>query len=990
MRSKSNIVDGDAPTATAPGSAAPFPAQEIGRYRIESLLGRGGMGSVYAAFDPELERRVALKVLSGDRGERVTRERLLREARAMARLRHPNVITVFEVGSAGEHDYVAMELVDGSDLYDWLRRARPSHREIVTAFVQAGEGLIAAHAVGLIHRDFKPQNVLRWRDGTVEVSDFGLAREISEAAPPEPPSMRNTPTPLAQLTMTGSVVGTPAYMAPEQAEGAPAGAAADQFSFCVALWEAFAGELPFRGSRKQIHAAMLRGPAALDATRIPRSLRSLLRRGLDPDPARRWPSMIDVVRRLERYARRRTLVFGLAGAIVSTFAAIGLVAARAPTNPCARPRLDVGQAWPIARRVGLIARGQESAVRSIDGDLRTWTGVRANACKLEPARRVPALACLDGVMGRIDGVADAVARVPQPGIAIEELLIDPHMCEQPTPPRLVPRLGPGYRAVITRRLGESQNPEPLTQAVIDRLVAGAGDDPCGAAAATWYGGLFLANSLVAGRATLARAATFADACDDDYERFQVTWTAAAFELRQPLSDEALRALEHVEAAARRLGEAQALADADRFKAERARAEGRIDDMIAVDTSVMQRYRARGVVVSYLHVAQNVFRARTLRGRPEDVSAAAPLLDEMHAVAIDGRAAEDPLVTNVDYLRAGWLHANGDITGADAIYDRLNRRVAIQDAIQVHGRVVDAAGAPVAGATVTSGVGFDGDALEAALALPEHIATMRRAITDHDGRFALPESVSDGEIIAQLGARRSRPHPIADGLEIALEDTTRIEGRVVLHGAPAFDVRITATDESLPATSQYVLAATVHADGSFVFEGVPRGSFRIDANADETASTRIATKLVEVGAAPVTGVELALPQPQHTITVLIRSTSGDAVPRARAWAITGRVAASTYAQLRQLSAVGELTNAGALPDHAPDAVRARSRSGDLVATLHAERGDGSICVLGLPIDDSRETAARVEAQAAKVPTVCIPVAPSEDVVVVEVPPFPRLE
>src|SRR5580698_7159969 len=204
-----------ATAVTSPGEPTAPVATEIGRYRIERLLGVGGMGVVYAAFDPELERRVALKVLSGERsGESIGRERLLREARAMARLNHPNVITVFEVGSAGAHDYVAMELVDGSTLAEWLRGERPSRREIVASFVEAGAGLVAAHAIGLIHRDFKPHNVLRWRDGSVQVSDFGLAREVDAQGSSEEPAPRNTPTPLVELTMTGSIVGTPAYMAP--------------------------------------------------------------------------------------------------------------------------------------------------------------------------------------------------------------------------------------------------------------------------------------------------------------------------------------------------------------------------------------------------------------------------------------------------------------------------------------------------------------------------------------------------------------------------------------------------------------------------------------------------------------------------------------------------------------------------------------------------------------------------------------------------------
>ncbi|HEY5950586.1 MAG TPA: serine/threonine-protein kinase, partial [Kofleriaceae bacterium] len=171
-------------TATAPGSASsgkesPTLGDTLGRYRLERELGAGGMGVVHSAFDPDLERRVALKVLRGDGGE--ARQRLLREARALARLTHPNVVTVHEVGSANGRDYVAMELIEGETLADWLKAAPRTHAEILSVFTAAGRGLAAAHAAGLVHRDFKPHNVLRRKDGRIVVTDFGLARGIEVA-----------------------------------------------------------------------------------------------------------------------------------------------------------------------------------------------------------------------------------------------------------------------------------------------------------------------------------------------------------------------------------------------------------------------------------------------------------------------------------------------------------------------------------------------------------------------------------------------------------------------------------------------------------------------------------------------------------------------------------------------------------------------------------------------------------------------------------------
>ena len=246
-------------TATAVGSAPAEPAgsaepggSTLGRYRLERELGAGAMGVVHAAFDPDLERRIALKVLRGATATTQARDRLLREARAMARLSHPNVVTVHEVGTAGGRDFVAMELIHGETLAEWLRAKPRPPAAILDAFLAAGRGLAAAHAAGIVHRDFKPHNVLRSRDGRIVVTDFGLAREAHGALPPAldqtlPAGVTaSASSPLVGLTVAGSLLGTPAYMAPEQWQSGPVTPATDQFAFCVALWEALAGQRPSR------------------------------------------------------------------------------------------------------------------------------------------------------------------------------------------------------------------------------------------------------------------------------------------------------------------------------------------------------------------------------------------------------------------------------------------------------------------------------------------------------------------------------------------------------------------------------------------------------------------------------------------------------------------------------------------------------------------------------------------------------------------------
>jgi len=293
-------------TETAVASTLAVPAGRfsatLGGYRLERELGAGAMGVVYAAFDPALARRVAIKVLRSEPATIEAKERLLREARAMARLAHPNVVTVYEVGTANGRDFFVMELIDGETLGEWLGTYRPAPA-ILDAFLAAGSGLATAHARGIVHRDFKPRNVLRSREGRVVVTDFGLACDANATAPHANDRAVSVAGDVAlgspELTATGALLGTPPYMAPEQWCGAAITAAADQFAYCVALWEALAGERPFRGPTvDDFRRQTAQGPGSLDASRVPRWARGLLLRGMDPDPARRWPSMDVLLARL--------------------------------------------------------------------------------------------------------------------------------------------------------------------------------------------------------------------------------------------------------------------------------------------------------------------------------------------------------------------------------------------------------------------------------------------------------------------------------------------------------------------------------------------------------------------------------------------------------------------------------------------------------------------------------------------------------------------
>jgi serine/threonine protein kinase len=266
----------------APSPLPPIPAdsQGLGRYRIGEPIGAGGSGIVYSAYDSRLERRVALKMLWAQRpllGREATR--LHREARAMAKLAHPNVVPVFDIGVEEGRLFVAMELVEGGTLRSWLASGPHPWREVLARFRQAGEGLAAAHRVGLVHRDFKPDNVLVRENGTVLVTDFGLAREMRAGDV----ALASTHGP--GLTSETGKVGTPVYMAPEQLRGEPVDVRADVYAFSVALWEALFGQRPFAFAPPgelltRIAAGPTEPPRMPRTLELPASLVHALRKGM--------------------------------------------------------------------------------------------------------------------------------------------------------------------------------------------------------------------------------------------------------------------------------------------------------------------------------------------------------------------------------------------------------------------------------------------------------------------------------------------------------------------------------------------------------------------------------------------------------------------------------------------------------------------------------------------------------------------------------------
>lgn len=369
----------------------------IDRYVVLYELGEGGMGVVYSAYDPELDRKVALKLLHANSRSERARARLLREAKAIARISHPNVVTVHDVGTYEGRVFVAMEYVPGPTFRQWMQKAERSWSEALDVLVQAGHGLAAAHQGDLVHRDFKPDNVLVDEGGRAVVLDFGLARRASSREVLYSSHDGDDGNNDMNLTRTGAKLGTPAYMAPEQHLAAKTDARTDQFSFCVAVWEALYGSRPFEGStpraaRRSVIAGTIGEPREGN---VPAGLRRVLTRGLSVAPQDRYPDMRALLADLER-APRRTVpgwVLGAAGlglTATGAWLAVGLDAeAQTPCTPSLERWQEV---WDddVRRDVQVAfdrseARFAEAAWRGVEATLDRyttgWSEARIEACE---------------------------------------------------------------------------------------------------------------------------------------------------------------------------------------------------------------------------------------------------------------------------------------------------------------------------------------------------------------------------------------------------------------------------------------------------------------------------------------------------------------------------------------------------------------------------------------------------------------------------------
>jgi len=412
------------------------PGSLLGRFRIERTLGAGGMGLVYLAWDPTLRRQVALKLVRARLAEDDARRRLLREAQALGRISHPNVVVVYEVGTLDDDIFLAMEYVPGKTLAEW-QVGRPAG-EVLAAYLAAGEGLAAVHERELVHRDFKPLNVLVGDDGRVRVADFGLARgdeggDEGALVAADGPHTREGVNP-----------GTPAFMAPEQLAGKPADARSDQYSFCLALSDALAGRLPRVGR--------------------------IAKRGLAASPEARFPSMAVLLDELRRAARPRLWPWVVVpAAALAGGLAIWPRALDSPPDPCAASAELMTPVWGPARKaraaLGFARTPSTQGVllyglfaEPVDRWSADWVVRRTRVCRQPGSERQAQclgqrLLVLDGLLGVLEtGDGPAVNGAPGAARALPDLA----SCESLSPAETAPP-PPAYAArVEALRIGVGQ------------------------------------------------------------------------------------------------------------------------------------------------------------------------------------------------------------------------------------------------------------------------------------------------------------------------------------------------------------------------------------------------------------------------------------------------------------------------------------------------------------------------------------------------------
>jgi len=998
---------------------------QIDKYQLVRVIGSGGMGVVWAAYDPDLDREVALKVLRSDDAGQMLRTRLLREARAMARLKHPNVLTVYEVGTEYDRDYIAMELVEGGNLDTWLA-TKPPRAQVWAAVLAAGRGLAAAHAAGLVHRDFKPHNVLRSEDGRVMVTDFGLARGVAEAETDSvgaqtvregKPAVRasgveatvavqdetveSKPGPTAAgvdsspaheetvaaadartgsksatgtdptrasagteetvavdsqrgskpgtttsrrradalldspLTQTGAMLGTPAYMAPEQFSGGFAGARSDQFAFCVTAWQALAGSRPFQGdTMAELMRAVLRGPGDVEAD-LPGAVRAVLVRGLDPDPAKRWPDLAQLLAALDRAGgqsrRRATLALAVLGVMMLVaLAAFALKkdpapVAAAPPPACPDAAVAFSTAWSPELRASVAAThatpGFARAAALLDTFRTLWMTAYTRVCAAPSDQRFHArVSCFDGVRDELAAQVKLFAQVPAAAfdsLDVREILPQLSECssEHPIAPPDLPADPVKQKAIqearadvfAARVLPPAAGIEAIAK--VEEKLPAIGWKPL-EAEVYWAAGLIAQRAARhdVARRSLSRAARVAALAR--YFRVETRARVALIESaiartadpRDP--DEIKLLFEEAEDAIASSGGSRALtATMDGLRADAFSAQLRFDKAIAPAERALAVFIELGDARHASVVGARLAMYYAVR---DDLAKARATIERTEQVAL---SQGQPVDIDLDEVGAEIAFRQGDL-------DEVHRRIARsrprtpETKVTWTGRVVDETGAPVAGAHV---VGWVGDLPGDAKRLNTSPAGNVEATTDSTGGFTLVADAMSA-VAAELGERRSpplrAPTDPAKPIVIALGATRTITGHVVTDDDPLTGVSAEATISVGDAT--LIIQTLVTSKGAFSIANVPLGAAKVQiaASAGEQARRIVHAGLargeITVGWPTVQPLDVIV---RGATDVDIFVVAGKIAPRSREELFAAAERAPTYAYSDTTGIGADTTAAG---------------------------------------------------------------------------------
>jgi len=979
---------------------------QIGGYALVEVLGEGGMGIVWKAHDPNLDREIAIKVLKRHDAHPSLRKRLLREGRAMARLKHPNVLTVYEVGTEGDRDFIAMELVEGGSLDEWIAKD-PPRADVIKALLAAGRGLAAAHAAGLVHRDFKPHNVLRSHDGRILVTDFGLARGLGDDSSPgvtEPATPRDqggsagldetldavkSPSPSARsaggnvrtdsvldspLTQTGAMIGTPAYMAPEQFRGAAPDPRTDQFAYCVTAWQALTGARPHTGTTlDELRRAAERGIGNLQANLAP-VVRAALARGLDPDPAKRWPdldTLLDVLEEAERPRRARWILPAAALGVVALVGVTALLTRRGPEAPvvaagCEPADQVFAEAWSDELRDQLWGEartldvGADAFARATDpfSDFRKrWITSYAEVCNATTDPKLAArVGCLLDARDQVSALVLALRTASAPvyqRFDAHGILPNLAVCHGPRPvasPPIPPDKRTRVISVLAGALMTIGSPR-LAEA-IDRLEKEAVDigwAPLLPKVFMIGGNAYLRRTdLANAREMFNRTLELADPVDDvrsvAVARFGLL-EASLIELVEP-------------SAARKRGELHPELIALLTRARKAVELAGNDPMLVGSMSLLegQAYAALGrwsygkrEYKTAIELIQEARRQWEVAGDVRRAAHAAEAEANLYLLRADERALEDaqfavrgaeealerarlPRIESLTELRARIAFLRGSYAEAGALYRTLAHDTPPTTSPRRTGIVLDADGKPVAGATVVAWRGvLHGDPLAVVTDARE---ALDEVTTTTDGRFEL-HADPDTALIAAYGQSRSAPRLAGTG-EVSLRFGPT---RVLTGTIDAGNLGGVLVFAKVPlGESAWVVRVPLRADRTYALGGVPRATVVVGTEGPAGDGWRVVTaganatqpswpvgRAVEVIVRGPIDVEAA--------TVWLFPGANAALPATRAEA-EARAARATDAATSPVAPIGANATDNGLPLYEP---------GDHHAVIPGIPGDTLACV-----------------------------------------------